>query len=357
MRRMLILFVGLSTIAGADAPLAIPSLPQPLANHAVASVARDGRLQVFTFLGLGAGKTWRDITNRAWTWREGERGWRELPPVPVPRGRLASTACAVSGKIYLFGGYTVDDKGGEVSTPEVFCFDPDTETYAARAPMPTPVDDTVSLVYADRYIFLVSGWHHTANSSAVQIYDTLTDTWRGATDYPGPGLFGHAGGIVGNKIVITGGVQVLAEPRNGTKYAPSNLTRVGQIDLADISAITWSAPSAVVTGLEHYRMAAGIDAKTQRVVFAGGTGRPYNYDGMGYDKQPSEPSSGVLVIDPARPESPQSLLLLDPPSMDHRGLVAHDGYFYVIGGVGRGQVVTAQVTSFKLSALPVPKSP
>lgn len=355
MLRHLALLIGLSPLAGTGEPLPIPRLPQPLTNNAVAAVVSGGRLQVFTFFGLGAGKTWQDITNRAWGWREGDSAWHELPPVPVARGRLASTACTVAGKIYLFGGYTVDEKGGEVSTPEVFCFDPSTETYTPRAPIPIPVDDTVSLVYGDRYVYLVSGWHDKDNTSAVQIYDTQSNRWRRATDYPGPAVFGHAGAIVGGRIVITGGVQVLAEPKNGVKYAASATTRIGHIDPKDGTKIEWTGQSGPVTGLELYRMAAGVDPETRRVVMAGGTTRPYNYNGIGYDKLPSEPSPGIAIYDLARPESPQAQLSLDPPSMDHRGLVAHRGYFYLIGGMTQGQVVTAQVTSFKLGPPPSPR--
>ncbi|MBI3885988.1 MAG: galactose oxidase [Opitutae bacterium] len=338
------------TAAAANEPLAVPDLPQPLTNHAVAAVVRGGRLEIFTFLGLGAGKTGRDITNRAWAWREGDAAWRELPPVPVVRGRLASTACAVAGKIYLFGGYTVDEKGGEVSTPEVFCFDPATETYAPCAPMPVPVDDAVSLVYADRYVYLVSGWHDTGNTHAVQIYDPPTDTWRRATDYPGPAVFGHAGGIVGRQLVIAGGVQVLSPPKDGLKYAPSGAVFLGTIDPDDGAKIVWRELPG--PGLPLYRMAACGDAENQRVVFAGGTARPYNYDGIGYDRVPSEASARVVVCGLGRPRLEDAPAGLERPSMDHRGLISHRGFFYLVGGMAAGQIVTARVASFTLGETP-----
>lgn len=48
--------------------------------------------------------------------------------------------------------------------------------------MPVPVDDSVSLTYQDRYIYLVSGWHKDDNVLNVQMYDSQTDIWVPATD-------------------------------------------------------------------------------------------------------------------------------------------------------------------------------
>lgn len=335
-------------LAGATGPLPVPDLPQPLTNNAVAALSREGHWEIYTFLGLGPGKTWRDITQRAWCWREGDAAWRELPPVPVPSGRLAATACTAGGEIYLFGGYTVDATGAEVSTPEVFRFDPRTQKYAACAPMPVPVDDAVSAVYEDRYIYLVSGWHNTGNSSAVQIYDTRTDTWQRASEYPGVPVFGHAGGLATGTIIIYGGVRVLPTPQDGLKYAQARQCWLGKIDPANRTHIEWR-PLQPPNALSLYRTAAtGVSTWGGMVVFAGGSPRPYNYNGVGYDKHPSEASADVFAYDVARGEWISSAAPKSIATMDHRGLLEHAGVFYVVGGMTAGQNVTAQVTSFTL---------
>lgn len=334
-------------LAGASGPLAVPALPQPLTNNAVAALTREGRWEIYTFLGLGSGKTWQDITRRAWAWRECDAAWRELPPVPVASGRLAATAGAVAGKVYLFGGYTVDAAGAEVSTPEVFRFDPATQTYTACAPMPVPVDDAVSAVYQDRYIYLISGWHNTGNTQATQVYDTQTDTWQRATDYPGTPVFGHAGGLAGRTLVVSGGVRVLPAPQNGQKYAPARECWLGEIDPADPTRITWRARS-LPDNVSLYRAAAtGVGLPGGRVVFAGGSPRPYNYNGIGYDKHPSEAAAEVFVYDIARGEW-RTRTAKPVATMDHRGLLEHDGVFYLVGGMTDGQEVTARVTRFTL---------
>lgn len=68
-------------------------------------------------------------------------------------------------KVYIFGGYAVAADHSEHSVASVHRLDPAENTYAEVAPMPVPVDDTVALVYRDRYVYLVSGWHETGNAN------------------------------------------------------------------------------------------------------------------------------------------------------------------------------------------------
>jgi hypothetical protein len=106
--------------------------------------------------------------------------------------------------VYLFGGYTVDSAGAERSVPGLDVWDPGANRWSAAAPMPLPVDDAVSAVWRDSLVYLVSGWHDTDNTTRVQIYDPAIDRWRDATPIPGPGVLGHAGGLVGNTRIVGG---------------------------------------------------------------------------------------------------------------------------------------------------------
>ena len=89
--------------AGAVAATAIPvaPLPAPVCNNAVALVGVDGEDRLYSFLGLGAGKRWQDISRAAYAWSPSQGQWRELAPVPVTQGRLASVAAVAGGRIYL----------------------------------------------------------------------------------------------------------------------------------------------------------------------------------------------------------------------------------------------------------------
>ena len=63
----------------------------------------------------------------------------------------------------------------------VHAFDPLGGEFKERASMPVPVDDAIAVVYQDRYIYLISGWHDFGNVNLVQQYDVIADSWSQAT--------------------------------------------------------------------------------------------------------------------------------------------------------------------------------
>jgi len=321
---------------GAQKPRVRPVLPEPVSNNAVAIMDDTA----YSFAGLKSGKTHADVTAGAFAVNlaTGER--RKLPPLPDGRGRLASVAVAVDGRIYIFGGYTVASDGSEVSTPEVFAFDPVANSYARRAPMPIPVDDGVAFAYG-ALIYLVSGWHNDGNVAAVQIYDTKADTWSRASDYPGTPVFGHAGGRVDRAIVIIGGVTAEKLATGKNKYTTSEEGWFGEIDERDPKVIRW-LPLRAPPVRARYRIAAVGSKALEAVVFSGGAENPYNYNGIGYDKSPSAASDSVFALDVLTgqwrvyPKKARA-------TMDHRGLVEWKGQFCTIGGMQDPQRVAADV--------------
>ncbi|WP_395399681.1 Kelch repeat-containing protein [Pseudoduganella sp. UC29_106] len=192
--------------------------PVARANWAVARAGGN----VYTFYGLGAGKAYSDIERdvHALDLRSGK--WSKVGDIPVEQGRLASAAVTVAGSVYLIGGYTVSAKGEEVSTPEVMRFTPDNGRFEVESRMPVAVDDSVALPWRDRWIVLVSGWHDTGNVADVQIYDTQTRQWSAATPYPGKPVFGHAGGLVQDTMVVCDGVTSAKGPGGKNQFAISN---------------------------------------------------------------------------------------------------------------------------------------
>lgn len=332
-----------SSLEGAQSSI----LPMATANNAVATLEVNGTPYLYSFSGLGPGKTRDDIHSRAFAVNLENGDLEVLGLVPGGKDRLASIAVGLYDRVFLFGGYTVGEDDSEVSTPEVFAFDPVTGEYQARAPMPTPVDDTLAFAYANRYIYLVSGWHDDGNVTEVQVFDSWEDRWFAATPYPGAPVFGHAGGIVGNRFVITDGVAVLGRDAAGRRrFGISAAAYLGVIDPGDPSVIRWQAlPRHPGPGL--YRMAAVGSERLGLVIFAGGSPNPYNFNGIGYDGLPSEPSAMVFAYDPAAGEW---LELGRKPvaTMDHRGLLESGDNFYTIGGMGTGQEVSDQVLSFRL---------
>lgn len=316
--------------------------PMPLesTNHAVAQSVVKGETRFYTFMGLRQGKTWQDISRHAFEYAPESDQWHGLPPVPVAQGRLASVAASAGGQIYLFGGYTVAADGHEVSTPEVLRFDPVTRNYSAVAPMPTPVDDTVALVRGDRWIYLISGWHMDANVANVQLYDSQDNRWHAATAFPGTPVFGHAGALLQDTLLVCDGVRLEVVEGERTFSASSECWR-GEIDATDLSRITWRRATQH-PGPPRYRMGALADVERGWLVFAGGSENPYNYDGIGYDGHPAPASRRVQAYDPARDRWIE-LTSLPEASMDHRGMLQHAGRYFLLGGMRDRQQVTGQV--------------
>lgn len=324
----------------------VPALPEPHSNNAVAITTTDGQQTLFSFAGLRAGKTWRDTSRKAYMYKAGEATWTALPDIPVLEGRLAATAEAVAGNIYYFGGYTVAEDDTEVSTPENFVYDPATRAYSRIADMPTPTDDAVSFVYQDRYIYLVSGWHNTGNIRDVQVYDTQENAWFLATEYPGSPVFGHAGGIVGNRFVIADGVAVVGQDDAGRrKFDTVNEGWMGTISPDDPTQITYRRLPQL-PGRGHYRMGGEGDVDGDRVLFVGGTPNAYNYNGIGYNGEPSIPQKHVFAWDFTKDNW---VAYKDKPiaSMDHRGLIKWGGDWITVGGLTDGQMVTGDILAWK----------
>lgn len=330
----------------AETPLGIiAALPAPVSNNAVARVTVDGEERLYSFLGLGAGKGWQHITRAAYAWSPTQGRWRELAPVPVSQGRLASVAAVADGHVYLFGGYTVAEDGHEVSTPEVLRFDPRDETWTTVSPMPTPVDDSVAVVLDDRYIYLISGWHMNRNVDSVQVYDSQQDRWAQATAFPGEPLFGHAGALIDRTVVVCDGVK-LTVVDGKRDFAASDACWRGDIAADDTLKIAWQR-IASHPGAPRYRMGAAPDPRGGRIVFAGGSENPYNFDGIGYDERPSAGSSRVQAYSPADARW-DDLAPLAQATMDHRGMPGANGLYFLIGGMRDGQTVSAQVLEYVL---------
>src|SRR6202045_3688518 len=205
-------------------------LPAPVSNNAVAISHDSGGAKIFSFMGIGAKKTWDAISTSAYEVDLNSGKWEEKRPVPGVAGRLAASAVALHDQVFIFGGYVVDAQGGETTVSDVNVFVPIENRYYRGKDIPVPVDDAVVGLYRDRYIFLIGGWS-TSKSDAVpnvQVYDTDKDTWTQATPIPGTPVFGHAGSIIGNTIVYVDGAYKNPDGA-GPKYLASSECWMGKI--------------------------------------------------------------------------------------------------------------------------------
>ncbi|HEX9706629.1 MAG TPA: hypothetical protein VGA24_03230 [Steroidobacteraceae bacterium] len=330
--------IALAAIFSAPAGGAPPPLPEPVTNNVVAAVEAAGREHIVSLLGLGPGKTWRDLRSGGYLHVVGTDGWEALPGVPDGQGRLAATSATLAGGVFIFGGYTVAEDGSESSTPYVYRLDVIARSYQRLADMPTPVDDSVALVHRDRYVYLVSGWHDVDNVGLVQFYDVVENRWRQASPFPGTPVFGHAGAMADGRLLICDGVRVAREGGRAT-YAPSNECWLGTIDEQVPERIDWTRMPAH-PGPPRYR-AASI-ASDRGYLFVGGSANPYNYDGFGYDGRAAEPESDLLWFDRGRQFWRTEA---GPAVMDLRALAVTTGGTYVVGGMRARQTVSASIVA------------
>lgn len=292
MNRRPVLFVPVAfslLLLAADEPK-IPAMPNAVTSNAVASLR--GGIEVYSLMGLGTKKTWDDVSNKMYELALRSGKWIEGRPVPGVAGRLGASAIGVKGRILLFGGYTIDGEGNEFVLGDVNSYTPQDHTWYRAEDIPIPVDSVVIGVTHDRYVYLVGGRSRSGPINNVQVYDSEKNTWSQATAFPGPPVFGHAGGIAGETIVYVDGAK--KDPAAG-KYVASDECWMGRIDHKDPNKIEWgklpahpgSGRFGIVAGAEH----------DHRLLFSGGTTAPHNYKGLDSEGKQAELSPVTFALE------------------------------------------------------------
>lgn len=326
------------------------TIPSPVSNNAVTQVTVKNKKYLLSFSGITTNKTYQDVHNKTFIYDIEKNAWKQGKSVPISKsvngliGRLASTATSLKDIAYVFGGYTVAKDHSEISVPDVYSYNVSNDTFKLLTPMPVPVDDSVALSYNNRYIYLVSGWHNDGNVNLVQIYDSLTNTWQQASPFPGKAVFGHAGAIVDNTMVICDGVRIDVHAKKRRTYASEAACYIGKIKDNTPNIIDWNLLKHP-TGIARYRMAAaGIDKKKQ-IVFIGGSDNPYNYNGIGYNNHASLPSEKIWVYDIKL--NRWNITKTKNLTMDHRGLLIFNNTLVTIGGMDKNQQVLNTINHYQ----------
>jgi len=188
----------------------------PAPQHHVALAELNGRIYMFGGYRLpDTGRATWVPTNRTWEYDPQADTWRELAAAPTARG--SANAAVVNGKIHVIGGATLppgikDDwihpaRNIAIGTHEVF--DPATNTWSKRADMPTPRNHAAVGVVGDR-IYVIGGRAgsvfipNALNLDLVEEYNPATDQWALRAPMPTPRSAG-AWGVYDRRIYVAGG--------------------------------------------------------------------------------------------------------------------------------------------------------
>jgi N-acetylneuraminic acid mutarotase len=316
----------------------IPSMPVAVSNNAVASL--QGGLELFSMMGVGPKKSWDDVSNRIFIMRLSSAKWTEGHPVPGVAGRLGAAAAGAKGQIILMGGYVVDSQGVGLTVPDVNVYVPQDRRWYRGKDVPVPVHSAIAGVNHDRFVYLVGGWSTSGPMNNVQVYDAEKDSWSQATPFPGTPVFGLAGGLADDTIVIADGAK--AGPSGGPRYVPSDECWLGKIDRKDPTKIQWTKLPAH-PGAARFGIASSGSDRDKKVYFSGGTPTLHNYKGLGTDGKPIETSPVTFAYDVHHGRWETISENTYYPRID-AGLVVTPVGAMVVGGMVNNTTVTAGVT-------------
>ena len=309
-------------------------MPEAVSNNAVAEGFIGGMPYVYSFGGIDSSKTHSGIHLRSFRYNSATDEWESIPSLPDTLGKIAAAASRVGNIIYIIGGYHVFEDDSEVSSNRVHRYDILNNQYLPDgAPIPTPIDDQVQVVWRDSLIYVISGWSNSGNVPLVQIYDPALDTWTEGTATPNSSRyrsFGASGTLVGDTIYYFGGASDIGF------FSAQDDMRVGRIDPDDPGRIEWSRFDADARQTAYRAAAITVEGTAYWI---GGSNITYNYDGLAYtNNQGVPPANQVLALTPPG----ETLLQESYPQipMDLRGIaVTAPRQAYLAGGMlGEQQV-------------------
>jgi N-acetylneuraminic acid mutarotase len=109
--------------------------------------------------------------------------WTTRAPMPV--GVHHAGIGETGGRLYVIGGYTQSGLTVWEPVATVYEYDPDADTWTQRAPMPTP-RGALSVTAHDGKLYAIGGYDRNANSAAVEVYDPARNTWAPRASLPTP---------------------------------------------------------------------------------------------------------------------------------------------------------------------------
>lgn len=147
-------------------------------------------------------------SNFTYMFNPSANSWVSKTPMPTHQQDFA--IAAYQDNIYVIGGWNSTDPstGASIPTGANEMYDPTTNTWTAKTPMPTPTTNLQANV-VDGKIYLISGMtnvYYGILSNATWVYNPATDSWSTAAPISTP-VYYYASAVVNNQIYIIGGQQ------------------------------------------------------------------------------------------------------------------------------------------------------
>jgi N-acetylneuraminic acid mutarotase len=192
--------------------------PMPFPSHHVAFASLNDKIYAFGGFTLpeAGPPAWEPINN-AWEYDPAADSWKALAPMPTKRGAAAATA--LNGKLYVIGGATMMPGSNETSihparrhmvVGAVEEYDPASNTWRARSPLPTPRNHHAVAAAGDR-IWVIGGRIGAAfitsasNTDIVEGYDPAADSWTPPRDRMPTARSAVGFGVYKDKVIVAGG--------------------------------------------------------------------------------------------------------------------------------------------------------
>src|SRR2546427_2353676 len=186
--------------------------PFPEPSEELYGAAAGGKFYVFGGLAPG----WKPKA-LAYEFDPAANAWMKKKPMALASHHVAFTE--LGGKLYAFGGFVPPASGPPAWVPvdNAWKYDPATDTWKALAPMPTRRGSPVAATVNGKIYVIGGATTHPGSTEpavlptrphrsvgTVEEYDPATNTWRARS--PMPTARNHAAiGVVNNKIYVIGG--------------------------------------------------------------------------------------------------------------------------------------------------------
>ncbi len=234
--------VALSTALPGNEWFEVASLPGPRAFHMTTFAATESGFHLFV---IGGQRSPSDTMERVCIrYSPRSNSWSQRAAMKQRRG--LGQACAVRGKVWVFGGCRTFGTG----LADVESYEPVADTWATGPNMPVSLYDFGVAVWRDSLVFIIGGgsWHPSMPpTNTVWLFDPTLRTWYSATALPVP-LGAMACGVVGDTLLVATG---------WTGSGPTNRAWRGILNPSNPRVISWQELDTL-PGRRRCRAACGV---------------------------------------------------------------------------------------------------